>query len=213
MHWRPPRDGIRKLTISRISSWKLCLVMGLSSQAMWLYVLFAFSIILSFVVLTLKYCQWCVTLLIRRVFPCTNDQWPHTSQMMTCQGAPRVPAADPVVANCPSSIEMPPHCRRRRTRPPLPQLRSPEKFQLWNWPPTYAVAGSDTDKRHQWDVDPQNRIVTVISERDEWWKKKRHTTKGQMDTGGYWCILPFVSWIHLLNLHIYFIVVFVRRSN
>jgi hypothetical protein len=72
---------------------------AMTSQVTWLYMLFACSIILPSAVLTFKYWRRPITLLIRRVFPCTTDQRPGTSQTANQPAAPRVPAMDSGVTN------------------------------------------------------------------------------------------------------------------
>jgi hypothetical protein len=73
----------------------------LASQATWLYSLSALSITLSFVVLTLKYWQRPITLLIQKVVQCANDHRPCMSQITNCQAEPGVPASSSETTNCP----------------------------------------------------------------------------------------------------------------
>ena len=80
---------------------------AMTSQVTWLYMLFAFAIILPFVILTLKYWRRPITLLIRRVLPCTTDQRPYASQTANQPATRRVPAMDSGVTNRFGSVETP----------------------------------------------------------------------------------------------------------
>jgi hypothetical protein len=72
------------------------------SQATWWCTLPALSIILPFVVLTLKYWQRPIILLIRKVVQCANGQRPCMSQITKRQAEPGVPASNPGMTNCPN---------------------------------------------------------------------------------------------------------------
>jgi hypothetical protein len=78
-----------------------------ASQTTWLYILSTLSIILLLLVLTSKYWQRPMTLLIRRVFPCPNDQQPRPTQTTNRQAAPRNPPKNPVMTDIPSCVAGP----------------------------------------------------------------------------------------------------------
>jgi hypothetical protein len=80
---------------------------AMTNQATWPHVLSALSIILTFVVLTSKYWQQPVILVIRRIFPCFPEQRPCTSQGRSCHATPRSPITNSATADCPCCLKIP----------------------------------------------------------------------------------------------------------
>jgi hypothetical protein len=138
---------------------------AMTSQAIWWYALSVLNIILSIVVFTSRYWWRAVRLVMWRIFPCFPETRPGTSQVTSCQAAPRCPNASSVTTDSPCCLEIPDANAETIIGPasgvqPKPAERvhfaRPDKFELWKWTIGHAVALSNTDKWRQRDAEPQD---------------------------------------------------------